>query len=95
MKRIVIGTFNQCMSIIKKSEKMGDEGYDYYDLHETTIDERVLAVDNTIGKKVSFYANTDRDKHRQNGNLYTLTLYRDNETRKNNRNFNRAMKVLV
>lgn len=36
MKRIVIGTFNQCMNVIRKSEHLKDAGYDYYDLHETT-----------------------------------------------------------
>lgn len=96
MKRITIATFAQCMSIVKQSEAMGDEGYDYYELHETTEEELKVAKQavNSIGRSILYFSNKSQF-HFENNNLYTLTLYRDNETRKNKRNLNRAMSVLA
>jgi len=94
MKRIVVGTWAQCMKIIHLSEKMGDNGYDCYALEESSDLEIENAITQEIGKKISFYYESDRWKHHLDGNLFTLTLYRDNKIRQSMKRYNRAMKPL-
>jgi len=98
MKRIVVGTFAQCMCVINRSEKLGDEGYDYYEMSPTTDEERTLATDATAGKRIAYNSTrgfTNKHlKYQLSHNLFTLTLYRDNEARKTVSNYNRAMKPL-
>ena len=98
MKRIVVGTWAQCVCVINRSEKLGDEGYDYYEMEPTTDEERTLATDATAGRRIAYNStrsSTNKHlKHQLAHNLFTLTLYRDNNTRKDVSNYNRAMKPI-
>lgn len=81
MKRIVVGTHAQCMSVVKQSERMGVEGYDYYEMHPTTYEElkeQIWPFKNEVGRNMCFNPET-ANKHFDKGNLYTLTLFRDDQ----------------
>ena len=84
MKRIVIGSFAQCMEVVSKSEHYGC--YDFYEMAETTKQE--------YSKYVQGWRQTSRNKQTKDpddvvynrarvkhfwetGNLYTLCLYAD------------------
>ena len=83
MKRIVIGTHSQCMSVIRRSNEMGIEGYDYFELRPTTFDEYMECVGSTEAKKrfsqVYFYKNSKHLEHLDNDNLFILFLYRNKQ----------------
>ena len=85
MKRIVIGTHAQCMSVIKRSNEMGNEGYDYFELRPATFDEYIEYIGskkaNEQFDQVYFYENSRHLKHLEENNLFILFLYRDKQLR--------------
>lgn len=72
MKRIVIGTFSQCMEIVRKSEYHGY--YDYYEMAPTTEDEWFVH-DHSAGPDCVFFTPPDESPWVKLADMYTLNLY--------------------
>jgi len=77
MKRIVIGSHPQCMSIVKKSERMKENGYDYYEVYPTTNEEYESFIGDykRVGEGVTYFHKT-APKFWKKGELYTLILHK-------------------